>query len=283
MTAGKEYYKSEIIDSAPVEVFMATNTAMLEYPYLLGNPDESSPTLASMADKYIMDSGIGDDSYSSREVFERAEEVGASHVVAPDVMHDTKATTEATVEMARMVADSDMELLISTQKDDRLSRYEHYCELKDALTDIGIDITERMVAIGGIRDIEMEDQIMEAVELRSSVGDDIHLHAFGCGMQHDWVVAIRKRPDLIDSLDTSSVGKYVTNGKAFDSTMEIREHKLPRGKNSTCISVMLREQIVYMFNYLIGPHVRETDTPTEFKSEMLQKQFSNESTIEQYI
>lgn len=68
MTRGQDYYRQQILDDAWVRVFAATNTAMFEYPYLLGNPDSCSPTLGEMCETYIMDSKIGDETVGNERV-----------------------------------------------------------------------------------------------------------------------------------------------------------------------------------------------------------------------
>lgn len=106
MTKGQDYYRKKIIDESPVQLFAATNTAMLEYPYILGRPNEKSPSLSEQADTYIMDSGIGDDSYTNSEVIEAAESVDADVVIPKDIIGDTAQTTENVVDMVQRVDDS---------------------------------------------------------------------------------------------------------------------------------------------------------------------------------
>jgi hypothetical protein len=261
VTRGKEYYKNKIVEDSPVEVFTATNTAMIEYPYILGHPDEKSPTLSKQSEAYIMDSGIGDKEKNNDEVFEKAVDVDADYVVPKDVLGDTKATTEAVVDMESKVIDTDISMIVPTQQDDRLTRNEHYNELQSELQ---APITDYRVAVGGIKDDPVHIQIAKVMELRIHVGSEQELHAFGCGITHDWVVTIRKHPELIDSLDTSRVQREVGNGKTIDGMMNVSKHPMPRGANSTCISAMHRERVLYMFNHIIGPHPRTTDVPTQF-------------------
>lgn len=274
MSKGQDYYREKIVDESPVQLFSATNTAMLEYPYALGRPDEKSPTLSKQADTYVMDSGIGDRAFDNEDVLEAAKSVNADVVIPKDALHDTKETSEAVVDMAHMVEDEDMEMWVPTQSDDRLSRTGHYEEMSDLLSDEGFAIEDYKVAIGGIRDESVEDQILECKAMHDHVPEVQELHAFGCGFHREWVPAIRSCPDMVDSMDTSSVGMYVNNGDSMDSTMIPIPHELPRGTNSTVISVMMRERILYMFNHLVSENVRESDTVTEFSSEALSKAFN---------
>lgn len=271
MTKGKEYYKEKIIEGAPVKVFFATNTSMLEYPYMLGRPEESSPTLAKQADEYILDSGIENEELTTDNIIQRAEDIGATTVVPKDKIDNPDETTNAVVDM---LSKTDKDVLIPLQSDDNTTRSEHYFELSDKLQEIGYDIADFTVALGGIRDHSVEEQILTAKRFRENVGWEPDVHAFGCGIHHEWVVAIRKRPRIIDSLDTSTVSYTVNNGNVFDATMKMRDFELARGKNSTCLFTMQKETLMYVFNHSIGEYANENDIPTEFNSESLSEAFS---------
>lgn len=274
MSKGKDYYRKKIIEDSPVQLFTATNTAMLEYPYVVGHPNEKSPTLSSQANMYVMDSGIGDSAFDNDDVIEAAESVNADVVVPKDVLHDTRETTAAVVDMAARVDNTDMTMWVPTQSDGRLTRVQHYQEIADELSDMGLSIRDYRVAVGGIRDETIEDQILECVTLNSRTPEQQEIHAFGCGFHSDWVAALRHQPSLVDSIDTSSVARYVNNGSSIDGRMNASEHVMPRGTNSTVLSVMERERILYMFNHLVSDNVHSEDAIEEFESGTLSKHFS---------
>lgn len=272
MTKGKQHYKNKIIEGSPVKAFFATNTALLEYPYVLGRPEYSSPTLAKQADEYILDSGIGNDDITTEDIIERGDDIGATTLVPKDNINNPTATTDAVIEM---LTQTDKDILIPLQSDETVTHYQHYCDLSDKLQEIGEDITDFTVALGGIRDESIEDQILTAVNFRDNVGQGVDVHAFGCGIHHEWVVAIRKRPELIDSLDTSILYQTVNKGTVFDAMMEKRDYELARGRNSTCIFMMQKETSMYVFNHAISEFANENDVPTEFESETLSKVFNS--------
>jgi len=272
MSKGKEHYKETIIDDAPVKAFTATNTAMLEYPYVLGRPEESSPTLAAQSREYILDSGIGNDGLTNEDILSRSHDLPADSVVPKDVIDDPSTTSDAVVEMVKMADETDV--IIPLQADDETTRVDHYYSLRDKLQSFGYDITDYTIAIGGVNDAPVTTQIREAVALRTAVNGNIDIHMFGCGINREWVVAIRKWNGLIDQLDTSSVYKYVNNGSILDCEMEVRDYKMARGANSTCLYTMQRETTLYMFNHAIGPHANTKDVPTEFVDEELSELFN---------
>jgi len=266
MSRGKEHYKEKIIERSPVEVFTATNTAMFEYPYILGHPDEKSPTLSEQAEVYIMDSGVGDKEKDNDEVFEKAVDIDADCVVPKDIVGDPAATTDAVIDMEKRIMSTDMSMIVPLQADDNCSRCEHYDVLSERLHE---PIESYRVAVGGVANEDTQTQITEALWLRDHVGGGQEIHMFGCGITHDWTVTIRRFPWLIDSLDTSRVQREVGNGKTIDGMLDVRPHPMPRGTNSTCVSAMHRERILYMFNHAIGPDARESDVPTEYNDEEL--------------
>lgn len=271
MSKGQDYYREQIIEASPVEVYAATNTAMMEYPYTLGRPNEKSPTLAEQSEKYIMDSGIGDDSFSTSDVITAADDVGADYVVAKDVLGQPSETTDGIIDM--LCENPSQDVIIPLQSSQSMTHYDHYCELKDTLLDYGFSITDYRVAIGGIKDLSVEEQILRVLEFQWKAGL-VDAHAFGCGIHSDWVVALRRCPKLLTSIDSSSVRAYVNNGSAFDGMMNTRTHEMPRGRNSTVLTTMLRETMLYTYNYLLTDYVRETDVPTEFSSDELREKFN---------
>jgi len=271
MSKGKEYYKQKIIDESPVMFFAATNTAMMEYPYILGRPEEKSPTLSEQADTYIMDSGIGSDSITDSKIIDAANSVNADIVVPKDVIGDPEQTTENIYDM--VVSNPEKTFCIPTQSTDGVTHSDHYYQLKDILSTVGVDITDHWVAVGGIKDDSVEEQILTVAEFSNTIDDSTHVHAFGCGVQNDWVVAIRRWNDILDSFDTSSVYQYVSNGTVFDSTLAKHDHKLPRGYNSTCLSAMQRETLLYMFNHMLTESIKDDDARETFESAKLAEVF----------
>jgi len=117
MTRGKQHYKDNIYDSTYLTLFTATNTAMLEYPFIVGRYDQSSPTHAKQAQEYILDSAIGDESVGNEDVIDRAEDIGAEIVVAADIMNDPHQTTDNIVEMFKLAEEreTDFEVLVPLQ------------------------------------------------------------------------------------------------------------------------------------------------------------------------
>lgn len=274
MTKGKAHYKQNIIDDAWVTVVTSTNTAMMEYPYVLGHPKECSPTLASMADTYIMDSKIGDESVQNEDVIRRAKDIDADVVTPADVLHDPKTTTERILDLFIQLDDLSYnpEILIPLQPNPDIGAIhtDHYHAVNDVLSDHGFEIHDHRLSVGGIKDWEATRQLKTIVSVRNTAGHEQFLHGLGFGASHDWISVLRQYPSLVDSIDmTSVIRDVVQSGKLFTPQADRVNYRLPRGKNSTVLSVMYRESVLYMISYLLGPHPRDEDVPSEITNEEL--------------
>lgn len=264
MSKGMEYYLDAIIQDSYVDVYTATNTAMMEYPFIVGHVNESSPTLSNQADRYILDSTIGDETVGNEEVVEKGKKIEADWLVAADVMHEPDQTTESVLELVRLVAQTDgydPQILLPLQSDDNMDRVNHYTQIVTKAADVGFDLTEHPIAVGGIRDCHPSEQVEICQFVRQNLGYEKYIHALGCGITTNWVRAIHQDNNLIDSLDTSSIAQNVVNGKLLTPDLEYQSYNMPRGKNSTVLVTLARVWQLYLFNYLIGPHIRDEDIP----------------------
>jgi len=266
MTRGLDHYLQNIVEDSFVDVYTATNTAMLEYPYVLGHVNESSPTLADKAERFILDSTIGDESVGNKEVYDRGKDLDADWILAADVMDDPEQTTESILELLQ-VDDGDDEyeptIVLPLQAGDGIDHVSHYKQIQETTRKWGYNVSDNPVAVGGIRDLKPETQVDICRRVRTNLGSEIYIHALGCGITLPWVEAIRMSPTLVDSLDTSSIAQNVINGTLLSPELDCISYDMPRGSNSTALTTLTRMWQLYLFNYLIGPHIRESDVPVD--------------------
>lgn len=157
MTRGQDYYLDNIVSDAHVRVFASTNTAMMEYPYILGHPDECSPTLSSMADEYVMDSKITDTSVTNDDVLRRAEDIGADVVTPADEMYEPDLTTDRIVDLLTQLSEMDYDPTVMlplqpSENGEESTHVDHYYELCGVLADHGFDIKDYRLSVGGIKE-----------------------------------------------------------------------------------------------------------------------------------
>lgn len=274
MTRGKQHYLDNILEDAWVRVYASTNTAMFEYPYLLGHPESYSPTLAEMSQTYIMDSKIGDESVTNEDVLEKGQYVDADVITPADVLEDPATTTARTIDLFTQLADIEYspEVLVPLQPvpGEGKNHYDHFCKLRPALEDHGIELSNHRLSIGGVKNMTSVQQLEAVVSVRQAVGDEQFLHGLGFGASHDWVTVMREYPWLLDSIDMTSVIRDVIQaGRLFTPQASRVEYRMPRGKNSTVLTASLREFALYLMSYLLGPHPREEDVPNEITNEDL--------------
>lgn len=269
MTRGKDYYKAAIHESAFARFYAATNSAMIDYPYLVGRYDESSPTLVEKCDEYILDSAIGDPTVGNEEVLERADDIGASVVVAADVLGEPHTTTDRIAEMLKLAEarDREYEVLVPLQFDAErdFSHVDHYNEVAGRLAELGYDVDSFRLYVGGVNQKSASEQIRRCIELREHVGTDVYLHGLGLGATREWVVTIRRCPWLLDSFDNSSVVKnLIYSGKLWTPEGDWVAMEMPRGSNSTVLAVEHIETSLHLYNYMISSDIDERDAIETF-------------------
>lgn len=269
MTKGKQFYFDRMVADSYVDIYSASGQSMSMYPLRLGRYGEASGGIAERSSSYIFDSAIDNPEVGNEEVLDRAMDVGADVVAPADTIGNPTKTTNETVKMFHLADERGFNgnVMVPLQSDHRQSYLEHYDTLKKRLGVMGVDIKDEWVAIGGIRDDTPVEQIETCMKIRDHVGDGVRLHGLGIGSNRSWVVTIQNNPSLLDSFDTAAFAQDVCNGKMRDCTVTTTQFNLPRGKNSTAIYTALMEQQVYMLNYLMGPHPRDTDVPTHPQSE----------------
>jgi hypothetical protein len=270
MTKGVDYYKREVREGCPVDIYAATNTAMMPYPIRLNNVNESSPTIAKNSEKYILDSSFRDEDIGNAEVVERGEELDAGVIVVADEFGDPEGTTGAVLDMFYELHGREYspKVMIPLQPGEGTNHVDHYRDLKAECDEFGIDISEHPVAVGGIFQWDFPDQLEAIINVREALGFDKWIHGLGVGFTAQWVHVIRSCPWLLDSIDNSSSYQNVINGKLIDSEFNRVKFARPRGKYSTFLSVAFREATLYMFNYMMGPYIREEDAVQSFPEDM---------------
>lgn len=272
MTKGQAYYRDNILTGAPIEVYTSTNTAMMEYPFILGHPEECSPTLSSQAETYIMDSKIGDESVGNEDVLRRGEDIDADVVTPADVMGNPEISSERIVDLFKSLTERDYDptVLIPLQSNEQMDHVDHYYDVAYKLEEHGFDVTNHRISVGGIKEWTPHEQLKTMCAVRDAVGSEQFVHGLGFGVCNDWIGAIRQAPSLLDSLDmTSIVQDIVNSNKLFRPRGDRVDYKMPRGTNSTVLSAMLRQFVLYLYSYCIGPYARPTDVPTEITDDRM--------------
>lgn len=260
---GIERYEQNAVNDSYVDVYSAAYLVMQRYPYRLESVKESSPTVASKADKYILDSNIGHDDVQTQDIIDRGSDIGAETVVPKDEIGDIETTVDNTIELIKelQAVKYDPDVFIPLQEGDERTHVDCYEHITDRLWEIGEDIGAYPIMVGGIKDKSPYQQIRIVKSVRDAAGDDAYIHGLGFGCTPDWIHAVHQQPDLLDSLDTSSAIQSAMSGQMYDSNIDQFAIGLPRGKGSTFLTAYILDFTHYMLSYIYGPNVRDEDLP----------------------
>lgn len=239
-----------IFKNAYVDVYLSGYNSMLQYPYIMGSVDYSSPKMSKSSDIYLLDSAIGKNQYDNDDVIETARHVDADVVVPKDSVDDAKSALDA----AEYVFDNtNRGVIVPIQAGDKSHKY----WAEKAYDRFGEQ--PWAYAVGGMKDAGASAQISAAREVREVLGDGVKLHMFGGGMSPIWISAIRNAPSLIDTLDVTTAVSIASHGKLVHADASQHRTGNIRGTHSTVRSARIAELSAMNFCYMISPIARESD------------------------
>lgn len=270
MTTMAEMQK--VVDEAFVDIYLAYYQVKLDYPLRLETVGDSSPTVSDKSKSYILDCEISNDEVTNEDVLDRAAYLGADRVVPKDTLGDVDATLESFEEFLVRYDDHEYEgdFVVPLQADETATHSQCHGSAVDLLNQYGYD-TDRTYGIGGIKDDDPIEQLQACMETRSTLGEDIQLHAFGMGCSEKIAKAVREWPELLDSLDMSTPASVAKWGKVIDSELTQRKMEMPRGRLSTTWGAALAEFNLITMNYIMSPLPRDSDIDHEIVDPELQQ------------
>lgn len=156
-------------------------------------PKNATQPYRDACESLIIDSDPSRPSVTTRDVLDCAAELGAEAASLSDVYQDKDATVDSLLEGLEIADDHTYNgnLLIPLQE----PFVECYKEIGEP---------DEMLGIGGLKDATTAKRISAVENLRECVGDEAWIHGFGWGPADGMGKEIRKKPDLIDSMDYST-------------------------------------------------------------------------------
>lgn len=197
-----EYFR-RLVDEAYIELYLSSvDGARIYWPWRMQPPKEASMSYRNACEQYIIDSDPLDDSVTTKTVLDTAFRLDAEVASLADVYQDKDATVNAILNGFKVYDDHQFngDLLIPLQE-----------PFDTCWKEIG-EPTDHLLGIGGLKDATNPKRIDAAKTLRSTVGKDVWIHGFGWGVKGDMATAIRKQPNLIDSIDYSTPIQTSING-----------------------------------------------------------------------
>jgi len=191
----RDEYLRRLVDESHIELYLSANDGKRIYwPWRMQPPKEATQGYRNACEKYIIDSDPLDDTVTATDVLDTAHKLNAEVASLQDVYQDKDATVDSLLKGLE-IADShafDGELLLPLQ-DPYVECYKELGEPRDGL-----------IGIGGLKDGTTHERLAAVEELRSYVGNDVWIHGFGWGPTDHLSREIRRKPNLLDSVDYSS-------------------------------------------------------------------------------
>lgn len=252
--------RSAVYESCPIEIYSASSTSMLDYPYRLQHVNESSPNVSGKSDSFILDSDIGDDDVENIDLLDRAEYLNADYLIPKDYIGDPYETTWSVVEFMRLYNDHEWDgnIFLPIQSNDELTHVDHYRQLDSILDEYDYE-TPTDLCVGGIKDASTKEQFTALSTVRQELGSEAWIHALGMGCSLEWMKIVRRCPNVIDSLDMSSATKNALSGKVVDKQLNIMKFDTPRGVKSTTLTSHLATYNLLMMNYMMSENPRDSE------------------------
>lgn len=263
----------EVIDASPVEVYSASYLVN-PYPFQLQHVNEAKRSARQRAEKYILDSHIGDSSITTEEVLEKALwfNDAPDYVVPKDILHDPAETTENVVEFLEqwedlyLTGELDSTPLLPLQptaemRDDSLrvnpDHARHYRELQKACSYWIEEYNLDYYVIGGVAQSPGEVQLESVRRMRRAARPGDRLHGLGMGSSLPVLLELRENPGLLESLDNSSAGQNIMNARIFGHQLSTEEFYYLRGKHASSINGGFEFLQVVQINHLLSDYCRD--------------------------
>lgn len=233
---------------AVVDVYLAGANGRFFWPHRLQPYPDSQPTVRRRSMKYILDSGFSDPSVTNQDIIERAHELAPEFVIPKDVIRyeegvDQREAIEQTAasvhEFLSMVDESALpsKVLIPLQPP-----YDFHLAFLDRHYP---DQFERAhFALGGLKDETPAEQLIHIHRFREIAGYDAYGHGFGLGVSRLLIEALRTYPELLDSLDASTIQHHARSGSyAGKSRKQIFVGYTGGGETSTTLGSQMAAQL----------------------------------------
>jgi hypothetical protein len=197
----RDEYLRRLVDASYIDLYLSGNDgARIYWPWRMQPVHESSKTYRDACESYIVDSSFNKPEIKNKDVLDKAHKVDAEYAVLSDVYQDCEATVDAVLDGLETYDDHQFDGDIITPLQEPF--VECYEEIECDTVDY--------VAVGGLKDKNTQHQIEATNSLRDFAGQEVKIHGLGFtlrgwnGEPNAWVDEINRKPELLDSVDTSS-------------------------------------------------------------------------------
>lgn len=222
-----------VIESCPVKIYAASYNKH-PWPYRLQHVGECSPASFSTSQHRILDSGFKDEGVTNEHVLSEAVRRDATQVVAKDYLAVDGRSREAaqrktTESIKEFIAHHDPNIHPSAWVPLQPPYADHYRVVADLVEDSHLP---HRYMLGGLADRLTTDseQIAQCESFNRVADPDHERHGLGWGPTPQIVNYIRKNPNALDSIDTSSTSQCIRNGRIMNKRWEQSDFDHIRGK-----------------------------------------------------
>lgn len=205
-------YFNRLIHASPVKYYVSgIDGARVTWPWRMNRAHSSAFRRAYVdaCQHHILDSNFQDESVTNQDVLDQAYEYESDGAVLADVYQDADATIPALIEGLKLYREHPFNGLLV------LPLQQPYEECYDALKP-HTDGLEVWWAIGGLKDADATVKVAQARSFRGYVGGGQHIHGLGFGVTDTLARAVRRDPDLLDSIDNSTAVSNTVSGLTGD-------------------------------------------------------------------
>lgn len=222
-------------------MFVASNLPTA-YPYKLQKPATVTPAVRDTAEVFIIDSGIGNDDMTNRDVLDLAHEYDADYVIAKDYLHDQPRTTESII----------MDFIPNYERHPceatpmiplQPPHASHYCRIQNQYRrqENGRDFPYTHYVLGGMAfgDVS-DDDVMRYVKEFRRAAPGVYAHALGIGGGRNLLSRLHGT-GLLDSIDCATPEMAAVNGCVLDNELRQTEVRIMNGDGARRRNIPLAE------------------------------------------
>jgi len=201
-------YLNRLVHASPVRYYVSgIDGARVTWPWRMNKACSSAfrRAFVDACQHHILDSNFQDESVTNRNVLDQAYEYDSDGAVLADVYQDAEATIPALIDGIELYRQHPFNGLLV------LPLQDPYSECYDAVKP-HTEGLEVWWGIGGLKDEDATAKVREARALREHIGGGEHIHGLGYGVTDTLARAVRRDPELLDSIDNSTAVSNTVSG-----------------------------------------------------------------------
>ncbi len=266
---------NKITQQPHVDIYLSGGNGRFYWPNRLqpAKKGDSTPSVRESCLQYMLDSGFEDGGVPTDQLIEMTYERQPEFVIPNDVVNTPDVEMREAVEGTAEKVDEFLEqidegifpatVLIPLQPPHDFHYsflHEHYPE----------QIRRGHFALGGMKNMDPEDQIQCVNNFRRVAGYDAYVHGFGLGASRQLITALRDDPKMLDSVDFSTPQIHSRSGRVAGPSRIPRYIGTVEGRDlSTTTGKLMQAELCEIARML------DTSVPDE-DIEIKWKKFKNE-------